>query len=157
MLNDIVIDANVMLHAEDVREPRREQAHQLLTLLQQRTTKLCVDEGFDWNEARNRSHIGSEYLRHLSFGMLGYAIVAHLAASNRIKTISRQVPAAIAKRIREAVWSPPDRIYVRVAFNSDEKLLVSHDITDIPPASRAGLRAAIAVEILEAAQSVPRL
>jgi hypothetical protein len=140
-----------------MQEPRREHAHQLLTLLQQRTTRLCLDEGFDLNEARNRSHIGAEYLQHLSFGMLGYAVVAHLAASDRIKTISRQVPPAVGKRIRDAVWSPPDRIYVRVAFNSDEKLLVSHDITDIPQASRNRLRAEIAVDVLEAVQSLPRM
>jgi hypothetical protein len=157
VLDDIVIDANVMLHSENMQEARRIDALALMTLLKMRTTKLCVDEGFDWNEALNRSHIGSEYLRHLVHGTLGSAIVAYLAASARIKIVPRQVPQAISRKISMSIGSAPDRVYARVAFNSQDKHLVSHDFGDIPQSSRNRLRTSIGLQIVDAATALPRL
>jgi len=65
MLVDIVLDTNVLMHAENSQEARCEQSGNLLQAPKICTTKLCVDEGFDLNESRNRSQIGSEYLKHL--------------------------------------------------------------------------------------------
>ena len=152
-----MIDTNVMLHAENAQEPRQEESIRLLTLLRECQTRLCIDEGFELDESRNRSHIGAEYLRHLTFGMLGSAIIAHSAASQRIKIVPRRVPQAVSKRIRTNVLSPPDRAYVCVAFNSIEKFLVSHDYGDIPERSRDRLRQDLGVSVVEAVVAVPQM
>jgi len=152
MLADIVVDTNVFLHAENRQEPRREQAEGLLLALQNQTctTLLCVDEGFDVNEANNRSHIGSEYLRHLRFGTLAYAVVVHLLGSQRTKQVPRGVPRNVSRRISQQGVVGADRTFIKVAYNSQDKTLACHDFDDVPEAVRARLRGSIGVRILAA-------
>ena len=52
MLRDIVIDANVFLHAENHVEVRREACILLISLLRESGTCLCVDEGCSIVEER---------------------------------------------------------------------------------------------------------
>jgi hypothetical protein len=159
MLIDIGLDTNVLMHADDPREPRMQMSRDLLTALQSQTctTHLCVDEGFDLDEAKNRSQIGSEYLEHLDFGMLGRAVVADLASSPRVKQVSRGVPANVSKKIHMQVSKGPDRTYIRVAFNSDDKTLACHDFGDVPATVRTRLHKAIGVHILEAEAALAAL
>jgi hypothetical protein len=150
MLVDIVLDTNVLMHADNAIEPRRQMSRDLLIALQACATHLCVDEGFDLDEANNRSQIGSEYLKHLRVGMLGWAVVAHLASSSRVTFVPRNVPLNIAREINKQVAKGPDRIYLRVAFNSHSKTLACHDFGDVPETVRTRLRAAISVHVLDA-------
>ena len=136
MLADIVVDTNVFLHAEDQRQASCTQARELIRLLRTCATSLCLDEGFDLDEARNRSQIGSEYLKHLRFGTAGFALVDHLAKSGRLRLLPRSVPQQVAKVINRHVGKGPDRVYVRIAYNSQEKFLASHDFDDIPDGAR---------------------
>ena len=156
MLADIVVDTNVFLHAENRQEPRREQAQFLLLALQQQscTTLLCVDEGFDLREADNKSHIGSEYLKHLRFGTLAFAVVVHLLSSRRIKQVPRGVPPNVSRSISRQGVTGVDRTFVKVAYNSDDKTLACHDFGDLPDAVRARLRDAIGVQILAADEAL---
>jgi len=156
MLLDIVLDTNVLLHATNEQEPRRVQSQALLLALRDCTAHLCVDEGFDWNEASNRSQIGGEYLKHLRAGTLGYAVVEHLARSLRVKQVSRGVPQNVSRHIRRVGYGP-DRTYVRVAFNSSDRVLASHDFKDLSAGVRLGLRAAIGVRVLEAGEALVAL
>ena len=153
MLDDIVVDANVMMHAHDPGELRQKSCQQLLRKFLVCKTKLCVDEGFDLTEAKNRSHIGSEYLKHLRFGMLGHEIVAHLATTGRVKILSRGVPQNVSKHIRTQIGKGPDRTYVQVAYNSNDKTLASHDFKDIPQPVRGRLQSQIAVMVLAAEEA----
>lgn len=157
MLSDIVVDTNVLMHASNFQEPRQADAQSFLLSLQISETQLCVDEGFDINEAKNRSHIGSEYLNNLNIGMLGFAVVSYLAKSGRIRMVSRSVPPAISKKIRLRVGSAQDRVFVRVAFNSEDKTLASHDFTDLPQKTRNELSKKISVTILSAGEALPML
>jgi hypothetical protein len=102
MLVDIVLDTNVLMHAENSQEARCEQSGNLLQALKICTTKLCVDEGFDLNESRNRSQIGSEYLKHLRPGAVGFELVAYLARTLRIKYVPRRVPQIASKAYQDA-------------------------------------------------------
>jgi hypothetical protein len=150
MLVDIVLDTNVLMHADNDKEARCQMSRDLLAELQACATHLCVDEGFDLDEAKNRSQIYSEYLEHLRHGMLGFALVAHLARSHRVKIVSRGVPPHVSKKIYTQVSSGPDRTYVKVAFNSDGKTLACHDFGDVPGTVRTRLRKAIGVHVLDA-------
>ena len=64
------------------------------------------------------------------------------------------VPETIAKKIRKYVRSSQDRIFVRVAANSQEMVLTSHDFKDIPVKSRQELKKKIAVKVLDASESL---
>lgn len=150
MLSDIVIDTNILMHADNKSETRREHCCRFLDALRHSDTRLCLDEGFDPDEARNRSQIYGEYRKHLRPGMLGFALVAHLARSRRIKTVSRQVSNHAAQKIRQSVRNPQDRIYLRVALNSSSKTLASHDFDDFAPRIREKLRRDICVTIITA-------
>ena len=157
MLLDIVVDTNVLMHADNFQEPRQTDARAFLLSLRKSETLLCVDEGFDTDEAKNRSHIGSEYLEHLNFGMLGFAVVAHLASADRVREVPRTTPTAITRRIRMGVGNPRDRIFVRVAFNAKEKTLASHDFTHLPQQVRNALSETIGVDIYSAGEALPML
>jgi hypothetical protein len=155
MLADIVLDTNVLVHADNPEEVRQHASRELLIELRDRETHLCVDEGFDLNESKNRSVIGCEYLKHLRFGMLGLAVVAHLASSLRVRQVSRSMPQGVARLIRQqGVPKGADRIFLYVAYNSQSKTLTCHDFNDVPPAVRARLRDKIGLRILDAEESV---
>lgn len=138
MLRDIVVDTNIFMHAANPTQPRFGAARVFVMRLMGCSTKLCVDEGFSMDEAKNRSHIASEYLKHLRSGMLGYAVVAHLASTSRVRIVGRSVPTAVSRRIRRHVPSVGDHIFVRVAFNSWERILASHDFGDLAGRARQG-------------------
>jgi hypothetical protein len=156
MLADLVVDTNVFLHAENDQEPRHIQAARLLIALQSKacTTLLCVDEGFDLEEAKNRSQIGSEYLRHLRHGTLAFAVVVHLLGSLRIKQVPRGVPANVSRRILQQGVTGADRTFIQVAYNSQDNTLTCHDFHDVPDTVRARLLGAIGVRILAADETL---
>lgn len=157
MLRDVVIDTNVLLHASNPTEIRRQYAHRFLVALQDTNTVVCVDEGFDLDERRNRSLIGQEYLEQLRFGMLGYAVVAHLARHGRVRGVSRAVGAATSKTINRLIRDKRDRTFVRVTCNTQERLLTSHDFDDFPNEKRRRLRDVIEVLVATAEDSLRQL
>ncbi len=150
MLVDIVIDANVFLHACNPVSGRQVMCRTLLGYVKDCDVHLCVDEGFDWEEARNRSQIGAEYIRNLKVGTVAYELVVYLAKSGRIDIVHRSVPPATARLIHRQVTKGPDRTYVKVAYNSREKILASHDFGDIPDTVRERLRKQLMVKVVSA-------
>ena len=157
MLIDIVIDTNIFLHAVNQQEIRRKDADALLTKIRTCTVHLCVDEGFTLMEAQNRSVIGAEYIKHLRVGTVGFALVSFLAGSNRVKIVPKGVPANISRAIRSQVPKGPDRTFLYVAFNSQEKVLSSHDFGDIPQQVRNRLLAKVGLHVLAADEALARL
>jgi hypothetical protein len=106
------------------------------------------------DEAKNRSHIGSEYLKHLRYGTLALAVIATLAGSLRIKAVARGVPPNVSRRITQQGIRGVDRTFVQVAYNSQDKTLACHDFDDLPDTVRARLRDSIGVAILAADQAL---
>ena len=150
MIPDIVIDTNVLMHAGNPDQDYFEDAVSFLTTLQKKSILLCVDEGFDLDEAKNRSLIGGEYLTHLRFGSAGYNVIAVLAASRRIKECSKRVEARTRKKIDQLIRNPRDKTFVRVTCNSVSKILISHDNEDFPVSKRKLLKREIEVQIFTA-------
>jgi ABC-type nitrate/sulfonate/bicarbonate transport system ATPase subunit len=157
MLIDIVVDANVLMHAQNPTSGRMEQSLEFVRTLKGSHTHLCVDEGFSSTESKNRSRIGSEYLSHLRAGSVGYEVIAYLALSQRIMIVPSAVPKSIRDDVQKQIPKGPDRIYVQVAFNSREKVLVSHDLGDIPQTVRGRLRRNHALRILIAESATAAL
>ena len=151
MLNDIVVDTNVFVHASNPNVPFHATSLALLRVLGDATVVLCVDEGFDIVEAQNRSLIAGEYYGNLISGMVGFAIIATLASTGRLKQVPKRVPQAVAQKIRRLVpRNPRDRTFLRVSFNSHERILVSHDFDDFGPGVRTALKASVSVAVITA-------
>ncbi len=157
MLPDIVIDTNVLCHADNPSEPRCAASLTLMNTLLVISTNLCVDEGFALDMTKNRSHICAEYLERLVPGSVPYAVLTHLAAFNRVREVHRRPDWATARRIKQMVRKARDRIFVGVAHNSAGKTLVSHDFQDFAAAKRHTVKKDIGVSIIEANESAPLL
>ncbi len=156
MLADVVVDTNVWAHADNPTEARQADAVGFLNQLLGSDTKLCVDPGFSLDEAQNRSKIGSEYLTHLSALPVASAILAALANSGRVSFVATSVPTPIRRIINRTVHDPSDRIFVKVAHNSESQVLCSHDYSHLPDVARTQLRR-VSVEVLSAGEASPRL
>lgn len=114
MLEDLVIDTNVLMHANNSKEERQEDTIKFLKKLLASDTFICVDEGFDPDEAKNKSKIIGEYYQYLAVGSFGH---------------------------------------VKVAFNSKDKMFVSHDVAHFSPEVKKELHKKLDVKVTEAKQA----
>ena len=146
--SDIVLDTNIMVQANNPALPNNKSSVSFLKKIVPSTVQLCVDEGFDLVESKNRSQIGRKYVEHVRFGMLGYAVLATLAQNGRIKIISKTVPSQISRQIRQMVNDVSDHVFARITYNSDEKYLASHDMAAYPLDSRPNIERGIGITIL---------
>jgi len=152
MLIDVVVDTNIFLHAENTIEQRKAESVNFLERLVQAETSLCVDEGFDWDsEPQNRSHIGSEYHNFIVETSLGYYVLTKLAGDGRIKLVKKKVSTQMG-RICNCIKDATDRVFVKVAFNSEERILVSHDTEDLNQRVRERVSEELTVRFVNAMQ-----
>lgn len=156
-MKDIVLDTNVLMHCDNPTEIRCENARALVKALVESKTSLCVDEGFSRLEADNRSRIGSEYLEKLKSGSLGNALVARLAQTGRIAFVSTTVTNRIRRIVTRYVTDKSDRVFAKVAANSVERVLVSHDFAAFSNNVRSTLKRDAQITVEAAAESVSRL
>ena len=151
MPKDLVIDTNVLVHANSDEEKRQQSSIDLITYLLSSSEVICVDMGFDLNEALNTSYVAYEYLKHLKYGMLGYTLIVALAQNRRIIEVPRNTPAHTTRKINQCMSNNHDRVFVKVAINSSNKTLVSHDFTDFAVSKREYLNKIFNIEVLVAA------
>jgi predicted nucleic acid-binding protein len=158
MLDDIVVDTNVFLHADDPRQENRQQeAIEFLNRLVEVSTSIAVDEGFDVDESKNRSQIGYEYLTNLTAVSLGMRVIVALVSGDRVETKSRSLNVAAKKRINQLIRKKSDRAFLAVACNSNSKILCSHDFEDFQKPKRKTIRKDLGVTICEAEDAIQLL
>jgi hypothetical protein len=121
------------------------------------TTSLCIDDGFDCDPAKNKSHIGHEYLKRLQAGSLGYNLVVELVKQRRVAQCKKTVNQGAAKKINQWLRKKADRIFLSVAFNSVAKTLVSHDFEDFQKQKRKDIRKEVGVEVVEACECIDKV
>jgi hypothetical protein len=148
---DLVVDTCTLVHANSETD-YQESSIELINKLIMNNTLLVVDEGFDLNETTNRSYIGLEYIKHIAPGMLAYGLLQHIALNGRFKFVSNRVPNATKNHIEQIIRNKKDRMFLRVALNSEEKKLISHDYTDYQKAKRKTIKTKLKVEILDASE-----
>jgi len=147
-MDDIVVDTNVFLHANNASTAwYRESNEFLLMLLGWHDLVICVDEGWSDNEADNHSIIGSEYHNNIGADTLGYQILVALGVASRIKTVSKAVPNGIRQEIDKRMSNQRDKVFLKVAINSLRQRLVSHDFADFHDDLREFVRATWGVDI----------
>lgn len=149
-MDDLVIDTNVLVHAQNPNEERHASAKEFLTLLLDHTATLCVDEGFSPKSEKNRSTIGGEYLDKLIPGSVGFAVIVRLVQELRVKQVKRRPRRSDCKKIDQMIRNKRDRTFVGVACNSTERVLVSHDFVDFQARKRKAIKKALSVSIIEA-------
>jgi predicted nucleic acid-binding protein len=84
--------------------------------------------------------------------MLAYALVVKLASTGRIKIVLRSVSPAIARRINQTVIDPCDRVFLKVAINSQDHFLTSHDLNHFPLHKRIKIKKAFEVHVKTAGE-----
>lgn len=126
-LDDVVVDTNVFVHTSNPETAEFDAARQFVQELLDAHTLICFDEGSHSREALNRSKILSEYYSHIDRNSFGYHAVATLLRDGRTKEVSPKVPDRVRKLVGQFVYDPTDRIFVKVAHNSGDQVLVSHD------------------------------
>jgi hypothetical protein len=156
-MQDVVVDTNVLMHASDPRERLCPAARQFAEKILGTDVKICVDEGFDTDPAKNRSLIGHEYLTHIRFGSFAYGFILKLAGQRRISPLSRHVDPRAKKLILQRLRKPVDRIFVSVTINSLEAILVSHDFEDFSAEKRVEFRRELDVHIITAADALAHI
>lgn len=147
---DIVLDTCTLVHANNDESEYQFDSIQLINKLILNTTLVVVDEGFTLHETTNGSYIGLEYLKHLTPGMLGYVLIQQIAQNQRFKFVSNDIPQADKNYIEQIVRNKKDRMFLRVTYNSDEKVLVSHDYTDYQKGKRKTIKKKLNIIILDA-------
>ena len=157
MTSELVIDTNVLAHCVNALEPRQADAIALVQRLSVGTQRICVDEGFDVVESRNRSVIGAEYLAHVCFGSPGHYLIQLLASQGRIRIVPKRPGREHARTINRCIRNNRDRVFVGVAWHSIDKLLVSHDFRDFAPGKRAHIFDELDVRVREASECLPLL
>jgi hypothetical protein len=150
MLVDVVLDTNVLLHADNDIEPRQADAVELLTKLLGSDTAVAVDEGFDLDESKNRSLIGQEYLTKLTPLSFGYLALTELFSSGRFLMTKRSADATTRNRVNQLLRNRRDRTFLLVALNTHEQVFCSHDFRDFSTAKRNDIRRQLAVAVEEA-------
>ena len=156
MLADIVVDTNVLGHAQNPNEPRFASSVAFLEALLESSTDICLDGIFAFGGA-NRSLIGQEYINVVGFGSVSYVALTRLLQSGRIRTISVKVSQDVKKFIEDEIRNVRDRTFVRVTYNSEERCLASHDRIDFPDDVRDRLKRRLDVMIQDAADLLPEL
>lgn len=150
-LTDIVLDTNVLVHATTGDAKFQGMSIKLLEYLNGSTELICVDEGFSI-EDDNSSLIGSEYFKHLKNGMIGYSFVVSILQSRRIKECPAGIPAHVSQKVNQCISheKPRDKTFIRIAFNSIDKVLVSHDYEDFDSKKRKYIKREFGVCIVDA-------
>lgn len=153
MLDDIVIDTNVFVHSSNRQQPLSVASQQFLQKLLSSNANLCIDDGFDLDESKNKSAIGCEYHTHLRFVSSAFAIIAALGRKGRIARVPKLVDQGTSKRIRTLIPDKTDRIFLKVSHNSLGRTFVSHDFQHLPLETRRQIRRHVNVRTVDAREA----
>lgn len=159
MLADIVIDTNVLVHANNPGSAGlQKEALAFLQAIHGAKTSICVDKPFhNFNAGSNCSVIVHEYIKHVRGNTYSFYLLAALAAANRIVVVGDRVPVATAKKINQCIANRHDRVFVRVAVNSQNSEMASYDFDDFPEPKRKHIHKHIGVQVRTAQQAMALL
>jgi hypothetical protein len=159
MLADIVVDTNIFSHAQ---MPPDQQifldAKAFVEALLECETQLCVDGILDPNSPES-SKIGWEYYTYVRPIGLGYTALVQLLATGRVRMgVSDDVGPVLRRFVVNLIPNDSrDRTFVFVAFNTQDRIVVSHDKVDYTPRVRAAVQRRMDVTIEGATDTCGRL
>ena len=145
------------MHADDPRQAHQVEAQDLLSDLLDGAAMLCVDEGFDIDESKNQSLIGGEYAERLTAAHSATAVIAALFGTGRVRFVSRATPPGVKKNLEQTVRKKRDRTFLAVAYNSESRVLCSHDYEDMQSRKRKFLEKKTGIEVLRVSDTRTRM
>jgi hypothetical protein len=150
---DLVLDTNVLMHADNPNEGRQADSAALLSKLLASECTLVVDEGFDLDSSKNTSLIGHEYLERLVPLSVGYQALVQMLSTGRVTFVSGSVPASTRNAVNQVLRNRRDRTFLIVAINSRGRVFCSHDFRDFSLTKRTNIRRRFRVTVCDAAQA----
>jgi hypothetical protein len=156
MLNDVVLDACIFGHAQNPGlGVYFVEASRFLDALINVEAKLCLDGGV----ASGSSRILAEYRSVIAPTSLAAALLASMLSEGRYVETNPRVSRGVRQCVNRliAATKAMDRLYVCVACNSREKVLVTHDHEDFPDDVRERIADQLQVSVLEAVDAEPLL
>lgn len=155
MFEEVTVDTNVFLHANNPAVREFEDAAIFLEQLQEvASVALAVDPGFDPDPSANASAICHEYWEQIPEQSMPYHVLVRIFASERVVERSRSTPQAVKKLVNQTISNRRDRTFVSVAYNNKDKLLVSHDRQDFGAAKRRLFKKQAGIKIRDAAECI---
>ncbi len=148
MLEDIILDTNVLMHADNPVSGRQEASEHLIILLSNSTTIIYVDRA---------GRIRLEYREYLVPGSVGSAFVSAMVRRSQLVAIEIQARPEDRRWIWKNINDPCDRAFLRVAVASKEKVLTSHDFDDFHNRKRSAIRRRLRVSVETAESTIYRL
>jgi hypothetical protein len=151
VLKDVVIDTNVLAHADNPNESRQAASIAMIEGLLPAHTMVAIDEGLSLDEGQNKSRIWAEYKSKIppTCALASY-FLQQILSTERLQETPAKVDVAVAKKINQMIAKASDRVFLRVAINTAEKLLVSHDFNDFAESKRADIRKRMNVTVCDA-------
>lgn len=148
----IIIDTNVLVHANNQQELRHKYCVNLIMKLLASDKFIGLDPGFSIDGGINKSLIGSEYHKHLIYGSLGFSLLVEYFKNKRVKEIELSTDPAVSKKIMTRIRNKRDRTFLKVTYNSPKKILISHDFEDFSATNRKYFKKELSINIVEASQ-----
>lgn len=131
MAKDLVIDTNILVYLENKDYQFHQHCKEFSECFTQSSFLLCIDEGFDIMESKNNSYIWYEYMKHLPTGSKGHTFLIELARQSRIIERPKEIKnVTVRKKITQSPIKKSDKIFLKIAFNSETKLLVTDEHED---------------------------
>ena len=151
MISEIVVDMNVFVDSSNEGSPNFVDSKKFFELLIGGSVSLCVDEGYDIDERKNQSKIVAEYLNRLVPLSPGSEILKFLFSNARVTMYPKNASEReIQKFIIQIMRNVRDRTFLGVAWNSKDKVLVTHDYKDFQASKRTNIKKRINVSVVEA-------
>ena len=140
VMANLVVDTNVFVHSSNPNNAYFSRSIELIDRIKSSDCVLCLDEGFDSEEASNRSRIWGEYLQFIPEASLARELLSHLLITNRVEDFSVKVTQNLHNEIKKKVSDPADIVFVKVSYNSQSVHLTSHDFAAFPQEVRDDFR-----------------
>jgi len=152
LIEQIVVDTNVIAHADNpISGFQRDSKRLLIRILQRADTHLAFDRAPASTESSNQSQILCEYLEHVNFATpLGQNFLKSIFESNLFAVVGRTRNQREKKIIIREVSDKLDRLFLRVACMTNSRKFFSHDFDDFPQTKRTRLKRELRISFFTA-------
>jgi hypothetical protein len=151
---DLAVDTNVFVHADSPQTSQFAASVEFLKRLSACSLRLTVDSGFSLSSQTNQSRVGHEYIKHIPPTALGFNVLIKLLTTDRVALVDLRTPSHVHKRVNSLVKGsrPCDRVFLKLAWKSARRELVSHDFEDFQAAKRADIKRVLGVSVCTASE-----
>lgn len=143
---DIVVDTNVLAHADNPSSGRQDESKQLLDLIDAESIPICIDV---------KQQIVNEYLEKLAHSSLGMNMLKKWILNKNYVALESSVNPSDSGWIGRNIEDSLDRVFLKVTLNSTEKDFVTHDFEDFHVRQRKKIMKRLPVTLETAEEYLP--